>query len=62
VQAAPVRQETPPEPEPIPQPRPEIRKPMFSPKPVDPIPKQVTAEEEDTDDLEIPAFIRKKMR
>jgi cell division protein FtsZ len=62
VQAAPVRQEQPPEPEPIPQPRPEIRKPMFSPKPVDPIPKQVTVEEEDTDDLEIPAFIRKKMR
>jgi cell division protein FtsZ len=62
VQAAPVRQEQPPEPEPIVQARPEIRKPMFSPKPVDPIPKQVTVEEEDTDDLEIPAFIRKKMR
>jgi cell division protein FtsZ len=62
VQAAPVRQEQPPEPEPIVQARPEIRKPMFSPKPVDPIPKQVTVEEEDADDLEIPAFIRKKMR
>ncbi len=41
--------------------RPEIRKPLFSPKPVDPVPMQA-AEEPDDDELDIPAFIRKKMK
>ena len=42
-------------------PRPEIRKPLFSPKPADPVPMQAAAEE-DEDELDIPAFIRKKMK
>lgn len=42
-------------------PRPEIRKPLFSPKPVDPVPMQ-QAEEPEDDELDIPAFIRKKMK
>ena len=41
--------------------RPEIRKPLFSPKPVDPVPMQ-QAEEPEDDELDIPAFIRKKMK
>jgi cell division protein FtsZ len=41
-------------------PRPEIRKPIFSPKPVEPVPMQQAEEEED--ELDIPAFIRKKMK
>ncbi len=41
--------------------RPEIRKPLFSPKPVDPVPMQQTEEPEE-DELDIPAFIRKKMK
>ncbi len=40
--------------------RPEIRKPIFSPKPVEPVPMQQAEEEED--ELDIPAFIRKKMK
>ncbi len=42
--------------------RPEVRKPLFSPKPVDPIPMQAESESADEDDLDIPAFIRKKMK
>lgn len=41
--------------------RPEVRKPLFSPKPAEPVPMQSMAEEED-DELDIPAFIRKKMK
>ncbi len=47
--------------DPIEPPRPEIRKPLFSPKPVDPVPMQ-SADEPDDDELDIPAFIRKKMK
>jgi cell division protein FtsZ len=43
-------------------PRPEMRKPLFSPKPVDPVPMQSNTEETDEDELDIPAFIRKKMK
>jgi cell division protein FtsZ len=42
-------------------PRPEVRKPLFSPKLADPVPMQSATEEED-DELDIPAFIRKKMK
>jgi cell division protein FtsZ len=42
--------------------RPEVRKPLFSPKPVDPVPMQANEEETDEDELDIPAFIRKKMK
>ncbi len=43
--------------------RPEIRKPLFSPKPVDPVPmQQDSSDETDEDELDIPAFIRKKMK
>ena len=38
------------------------RKPLFSPKPVDAIPQQVPDFEDDPDELDIPAFIRKKMK
>ncbi len=43
-------------------PRPEVRKPLFSPKPVDPVPMQADETNVDEDDLDIPAFIRKKMK
>ncbi len=43
-------------------PRPEVRKPLFSPKPVDPVPMQADETNIDEDDLDIPAFIRKKMK
>ncbi|MDQ3018729.1 MAG: cell division protein FtsZ, partial [bacterium] len=43
-------------------PRPEIRKPLFSPKPVEPVPMQQDDTETDEDELDIPAFIRKKMK
>ena len=42
-------------------PRPEVRKPLFSPKLAEPVPMQSPAEDED-DELDIPAFIRKKMK
>lgn len=37
----------------------EVRRPLFSPKPVEPVPMQNT---DDEDELDIPAFIRKKMK
>lgn len=40
----------------------EVRKPLFSPKPVDPPQPQNIDTEDDDSDLEIPAFIRKKMK
>jgi len=43
-------------------PRVEVRKPLFSPKPVEPIQPQVTPSPEPEDELDIPAFIRKKMK
>lgn len=43
-------------------PRPEIRKPLFSPKPVDPVQVQPVEVEATEDELDIPAFIRKKMK
>lgn len=42
-------------------PRPEVRKPLFSPKLADPVPMQSSGDEDD-DELDIPAFIRKKMK
>jgi cell division protein FtsZ len=42
--------------------RPEVRKPLFSPRPVDAIPKAEFESDDDPDELEIPAFIRKKMK
>jgi len=42
--------------------RQEMRKPLFSPKPVDPVPMQSDSDETDEDELDIPAFIRKKMK
>lgn len=42
--------------------RPEVRKPLFSPKPVDPVPMQSNDDSADEDELDIPAFIRKKMK
>lgn len=50
-----------PAPEPVAPPRSEVRKPLFSPKPVDAVPTQ-QSEDDDSDELEIPAFIRKKMK
>ncbi len=41
--------------------RPEVRKPLFSPKPADPV-QQMGKDETDEDELDIPAFIRKKMK
>lgn len=51
------------EPKPALQPQPmEVRKPLFNPKPLAPI-QPIEKQEEDMDDeLEIPAFIRKKMK
>jgi cell division protein FtsZ len=40
--------------------RPEVRKPLFSPKPAEPVVSTMPEEEED--ELDIPAFIRKKMK
>jgi cell division protein FtsZ len=53
------KQVSPPMPEPV---RPEVRKPLFSPKPVEPIQPQQHQPEEPEDELDIPAFIRKKMK
>ncbi len=39
----------------------EVRKPLFSPKPIEPVQSQAETEEEN-DELDIPAFIRKKMK
>ncbi len=41
-------------------PKSEVRKPLFSPRPVEPVPTQV--DDIDEDELDIPAFIRKKMK
>lgn len=44
-------------------PRPEVRKPLFSPRPVDPVQMQSGNDDDtDEDELDIPAFIRKKMK
>jgi cell division protein FtsZ len=43
-------------------PRMEVRKPLFSPKPVEPVQPQFQPPEEPDDELDIPAFIRKKMK
>ncbi len=52
-------------PQPPEPPRSEVRKPLFTPRPVEPIapirPPQVESTEQD-DELDIPAFIRKKMK
>lgn len=49
-------------PEAAPEPaRPEVRKPLFSPKPAEPV-QQMGEEETEEDELDIPAFIRKKMK
>ena len=48
-----------------PEPRQEIRRPLFTPKPVEPIQQREqprTQESDDSDELDIPAFIRKKMK
>jgi hypothetical protein len=45
---------------PPPEPKPQVRKPLFTPKVPEPIAKQLPEEEED--ELDIPAFIRKKMK
>lgn len=42
--------------------RPEVRKPLFSPKPTEPVPMQSDVPDMEEDDLDIPAFIRKKMK
>jgi cell division protein FtsZ len=42
--------------------RPEVRKPLFSPKPAEPVPMQSNDDATDEDELDIPAFIRKKMK
>lgn len=46
--------------QPVETPRVEVRKPLFSPKPAEPIQPQMPVQEED--ELDIPAFIRKKMK
>ncbi len=46
---------------PLEEPTPEIRRPLFKPKPVDPVPTMMDDEASD-DELDIPAFIRKKMK
>jgi len=56
-----------PEPKPFPAapPMAEIRKPLFNPKPIEPvrtIPQQPEQNSSEEDELEIPAFIRKKMK
>jgi len=51
--------------QPTPQPQPEARKPLFNPQPVQPkfsSSAQPEKKIEDEDELEIPAFIRKKMK
>ena len=59
---APAQPPTPPMPSQVSDiPRPEVRKPLFSPKLAEPVPMQSPAEDED-DELDIPAFIRKKMK
>ncbi len=51
----PMAMPTPPEPS-----RMEVRKPLFSPKPVDPVQSQSMPDPDDGDELDIPAFIRKR--
>ncbi len=48
--------------QPLETPRNEVRKPLFSPKPVEPVMPQSHQPEEPEDELDIPAFIRKKMK
>ena len=43
-------------------PIPEVRKPLFSPKPVEPVARQEEEPSGNDDELDIPAFIRKKIR
>lgn len=52
---------TPPVQPPVEERKPEIRKPLFSPKPVDIVQPQADTSN-DEDELDIPAFIRKKMK
>jgi len=40
----------------------EVRKPLFSPKPTEPIMPKVAEENDSDDELDIPAFIRKKIK
>jgi cell division protein FtsZ len=53
----PVSMPMPPEP-----PRTEVRKPLFAPKPIEPVMPQAASDDEPEDELDIPAFIRKKMK
>jgi cell division protein FtsZ len=48
-------------PTPVEPPKVEVRKPLFTPKPMEAVHAQ-PVEPEDNDELDIPAFIRKKMR
>jgi cell division protein FtsZ len=48
-------------PTPVEPPKVEVRKPLFTPKPMEAVHAQ-PREEEDNDELDIPAFIRKKMK
>ncbi len=61
---APVRVVEPSEPreeEPVEEPAPEIRRPLFKPKPVEPV-QSMSSDEPSDDELDIPAFIRRKMK
>lgn len=40
----------------------EVRKPLFSPKPAEPVMPKITEENDSEDELDIPAFIRKKIK
>lgn len=40
----------------------EVRKPLFTPRSVDPVQSQATPKDDSDDELDIPAFIRKKMK
>ncbi|MEZ4180100.1 MAG: cell division protein FtsZ [Candidatus Doudnabacteria bacterium] len=44
------------------EPQVKIRKPLFRPKPVEPVSKQMDFDDASDDELDIPAFIRKKMK
>lgn len=48
-------------PTPVEPPKVEVRKPLFTPKPMDTV-RPMPQENDDSDELDIPAFIRKKMR
>jgi cell division protein FtsZ len=50
-------------PTPVEPPRVEVRKPLFTPKPMEAVqPQPQASEPDDSDELDIPAFIRKKMK